>query len=98
MNKYKIKEVTHKEEVVIGTICDECKKEILNEQDFQDRFRKRMSHYFEVSTHHNDWGNDSVDSYQHYDVCSEECLFKFLKKYFDGADATLCCEIEEIRI
>jgi len=98
MNKYKIKEVTHKEKVVIGTICDECEKEILNEQDFQDRLRKRMSHYFEVSTHHNDWGNDSIDSYEDYDICSEKCLLEFLRKYFDGKDCSYCCDIKQVRI
>ncbi len=88
MRKYKEKE--------IGITCDMCKKEILNEKDYKRDFRTKMSHYYEVTTHHNDWGNE--DSYEYIDICSESCLFNFLKKYYDGTDGTLCCEIEEHRI
>lgn len=98
MRKYKKEEIKQLKEIENGIICDICKKTIREENDYKSEFRTKMSHFYEVSTHHNDWGNDSIESYQYYDICSEECLFKFLKKYFDGQDATLCCEIEEIRI
>ena len=44
-------------------ICDCCGKEIDD-----------MSHYWHVCTGHHDWGNDSVDSIEQYDLCSDECL------------------------
>lgn len=98
MRKYRIKEIKKKEETEIGIVCDICKKIITDEKDYESSYRTRMSHYYEVETHHNDWGNDSIDSYNDKDICSEECLFNFLKKYFNGEDATLCCNIEEVRI
>lgn len=30
--------------------------------------------YWELITGHHDWGNDSVDSIEHFDICSEVCL------------------------
>ena len=57
-----------------------------------------MSHYYEISTHHNDWGNDSIDSYESKDICNENCLFNFLKEYYNGSDGSLYCNIEEVRI
>ena len=98
MRKYKEKEIKRIEEIEIGITCDMCKKEILNEEDYKSEFRTKMSHYYKVTTHHHDWGNDSIDSYNYIDICSESCLFNFLKKYYDGKDGTLCCEIEERRI
>ena len=98
MRKYKRKEIKKYEEIENETICDICKKQILGEEDYKTSFRTKMSHFYEITTHHNDWGNDSVDSYEYFDACCEECLFKFLKEYFDGTDATLCCEIKEKRI
>lgn len=98
MRKYKKKEITKIEETEIGITCDMCKKEILNEEDYKSEFRTKMSHYYEITTHHNDWENDSIDSYEYRDICSENCLFNFLKDYYDGTDGTLCCEIEEHRI
>jgi hypothetical protein len=52
--------------------CDTCKKEIT----------KEMKLYFEVSTSHALWGNDSIDSIQDYDFCSYECLVKNMGQYF----------------
>ena len=97
MRKHETKEIKKVEEVENGIICDICKKEIKGEKDYKRRYLK-MEHFYEVTTHHHDWGNDSIDSYENRDICGEECLFKFLKEYFDGTDATLCCEIEEVRI
>lgn len=30
--------------------------------------------FWEVTTGHNDWGNDSPESIEHYEVCSPTCL------------------------
>jgi hypothetical protein len=98
MREYKEKEIKQIEEVENGIICDICKKKIKEEEDYKSRYRTKMSHFYEVTTHHNDWGNDSVDSYRDYDFCNEDCLFEFLKKYFDGKDGTLQCDIVEVKI
>lgn len=53
--------------------CDKCNKKISSNKRF-----------YKVTTSHNSWGNDSVDSIREYDIC-EKCISKFLKEYFDNA-------------
>lgn len=50
--------------------CDSCNKKIVDKEK-----------YFEVTTGHNDWGNDSRDSIKHLDIC-EKCLDKYVGDYF----------------
>lgn len=50
--------------------CDSCNKKIVDKEK-----------YFEVTTGHNDWGNDSCDSIRHLDIC-EKCLNKYVGDYF----------------
>ena len=98
MREYKKEEIKQVKKIENGVICDVCNKKIREEEDYKSAYRTKMSHFYEVTTHHNDWGNDSIDSYEYKDICSEECLITFLKKYFNGEDATLCCDIEEVKI
>ena len=37
--------------------------------------------YWIIHEHHDDWGNDSVDSYETYDVCSSFCVRKKFEEY-----------------
>ena len=37
--------------------------------------------YLIANIHHNDWGNDSIDSYEDYDLCSETCVSVMFQKY-----------------
>ena len=37
--------------------------------------------FWEVMTGHNDWGNDSGDSIEHYEVCSTTCLQRLFDIY-----------------
>ncbi len=97
MKEYKDKKITEINRVEVGIKCDNCKKIIKNENDYK-RTYLQQKHYYEVTTHHHGWGNDSIESYEYYDFCNEKCLFEFLKKYYNGSEGTLCCEIEEIRI
>lgn len=41
------------------------------------------SEYFKVHTWHNDWGNDSVDSHEYFDLC-KDCIKEFVVNYIDG--------------
>lgn len=47
--------------------CDKCKKKITDG-------------YYEVTTGHNDWGNDSCDSIRDYDICPN-CIEEFTTDY-----------------
>ena len=65
------------ESVITGRKCDICGKDILPINIYSvDQYN-----YFLITTHHHDWGNDSVDSYEYYDVCSPECVMAFANKY-----------------
>lgn len=65
--------------------CDKCHKKILPRQEF-----------VYVKTHHNDWGNDSVDSFEYYDLC-HECAKEFVNDYVSKLSGTECIEIENSR-
>ena len=58
-------------EVIDNVLCDACKREIQNDIDF------------EFSAHHYDWDNDSIDSYEYYDVCSFKCFLKKLQEIYE---------------
>lgn len=62
--------------------CDFCKKEITKE-------------HWRIHTYHNDWGNDSCDSYEDFDACSPDCLQKAFDKYIEeSSDGLNTCHIE----
>ena len=61
---------------VTGVECDMCNEIIPVKAKLFDR----PDHYFEVMTGHNDWGNDSVDSYETHDICPK-CVAKFIEDY-----------------
>lgn len=66
------KEVTEVKEVTVGHKCDNCGK-VVNKVNFPDEW-----HSF--SSQHREWGNDSCDSFEYYEVCSPECYIdKFTK-------------------
>lgn len=54
--------------------CDSCGEKI-----------KERERFWKVMTGHNSWGNDSVDSIEHNDIC-DKCIGDFSKDYFTGAD------------
>lgn len=68
--------MTHEvtEKVLVGKTmyCDVCKKEI-----------EKGNGYWEVVTGHHDWGNDSCESIEDFDVCSDVCLMMKLGEYID---------------
>lgn len=72
------KKVTKLENVTIGHKCDNCGK-VINTERFPDEW-----HHF--SSHHNEWGNDSCDSYEYYDVCSAKC---YVEKFTDVVENEL---------
>lgn len=61
---------------VVGRSCDKCKREI-----------KDKEIYYEIYTHHHDWGNDSIDSYENFDLCND-CYLSFIGEYFKEAIGT----------
>lgn len=83
-------------EVVVKKTCDVCLKEI---PPTSNVFPRKNIPYFNITTHHSDWGNDSIDSYENYHACCPECAMKFVSEYlercFDGNN-TEAIEIEHV--
>ena len=75
-----VKEIKETKEVIQETVvdeelyCDFCGKLIGKRSD------KKYSYYYELFTGHHEWGNDSVDSFEHQDCC-EECITDQFVKY-----------------
>jgi hypothetical protein len=61
------KKVTKTIYETIGYKCDVCSKSMVEP-------------FYQFEHHHSDWGNDSVDSYEYFHICSIECYFKRLQK------------------
>ena len=74
--QYEVITHTVTEKVCIGetTYCDICGKEIDTNKG-----------YWEVTTGHHDWGNDSIDSIEHFDVCSEDCIMRKFSEYLEDS-------------
>ena len=92
------KKILVKRDCIVGKKCDICGKEI-PPTAFPHRYGEQVYDYYEVTTHHHDWGNDSVDSYEHFDACSPDCAYKLWEKYIRdsaGARNTMCIEVEHI--
>ena len=49
--------------------------------------------YYNVTTAHNDWGNDGCDSIEHYDICPN-CINKFVADYLGNENASPSAYIE----
>ena len=73
---------------VSGVKCDICGKIIP-----ASKLRATDSTYYRVTTGHNEWDNDSVDSIEHQDVCSD-CIIPFIYSYLKYKHQTLYCDIE----
>ena len=52
--------------------------------------------YYEVTTGHHDWGNDSCDSVRCYDICPD-CIQEFTENYLKNNIGTEYIEIERQR-
>lgn len=74
--KYEVKEhkVIEKTLVSERRYCDICRKEITGP-------------YWNATTGHNDWGNDSPESVESFDVCSVKCLGKVFDDYCKLSDS-----------
>ena len=87
--KYETKTHTITENVIVEEwhVCDVCRKKI------------ETNSYWELTTHHNDCGNDSNESYEYFDVCSKECLRKKFEEYIEQSDNdynTMFFEVERV--
>lgn len=59
--------------VAVGWVCDVC----YSQASDSDQYRQE---WISVDSGHQGWGSDSVDSYDHHDVCSVECFVELLRE------------------
>lgn len=81
--------------------CNRCKKLIYKRSCIESEElpkNKLWTHYWEVTIGHNDWGNDSCDSIEHFDICSPDCLNKELQLYIQRSDGNNHHNTEYIEI
>lgn len=84
------KEIVYKfKRRISGIKCDICDK-VIPASRWNNQ---KESKYFEVCTHHNQWGNDSIDSFNDYDICPD-CIDKFVTDYIAKAGDTYNIEVE----
>jgi hypothetical protein len=69
MKVYAEKEVTEMKKIWSNTLCDICGEVV------------KIGYGYDVTTGHHDWGNDSVDSVETFDICSDGCLQKKFEEY-----------------
>lgn len=89
--KYKTAMVKQKTEHIITCKCDRCGKVIFKHYGKEFELLKRNVRkttervsYYHVTAGHHDWGNDSVDSITHMDICPS-CLVNEYSDYVDRA-------------
>ena len=83
--EYETKTHTVTEKVLVKETryCDVCGKEIENKKS-----------YWQITTHE-DWGNDSIDSYEYFDACSENCMRNKFEEYLKNSDDGSCFDVEK---
>lgn len=74
--------VVRTKRIIEGVECDVCKRLIV-----PTKYAENSSQYFEIITGHNDWGNDSCDSREYFDVCPN-CIGDFVAKYARESSGT----------
>lgn len=77
------------EEVTYEFVCDSCGKTA--RVDPPRRSVDTPAGWHSFSSSHSDWGNDSIDSFESYDVCSWGCYLRIVRRevedYHVGAGA-----------
>ena len=90
MKKRVKEEKVIKSEKVKEVICDQCSAIICNE----DTLKNQLIVFYSVHTYHNDWGNDSIDSSEFLDLCSQKCLLDNAGAYYAEANGSESYDIE----
>lgn len=66
------------QEITTGVRCDACGKTAQ-----MDKFGNPPAIWHHFMSGHSDWGNDSVESVEWWDVCSFACYLTIARKVFD---------------
>ena len=74
------------EDVPVSGKCDICGKALLpvDKSKIPPTCDFDVYDYYRITTHHHDWGNDSIESYSYTDCCCLDCALKFINRYWEG--------------
>jgi hypothetical protein len=86
----KEKTITETKFVVVGHECDVCGK-IHEGNNIPNEW-----HLF--NHHHNEWGNDSIESYEYHEVCSPKCYWEKFKECVNLLNGKSDAKIDEFEI
>lgn len=77
-------------DIVIACKCDCCGKVVAGDSYPTD--------WHSFSSHHSDWGNDNVDSYEYWLVCSPDCYIKIISGLLNSNKDRDSFELDEMSI
>ncbi len=90
MYKEEIKEVTEQRRVVVAVVCDNCGKEHLASV--------QPNEWHSFYGQHQQWDNDSADSFKYYMVCSAKCYAEKLSESVKEFQEYETSEIDGMKI
>ena len=101
MKHYNHMKVEVSKDVLDSMTCDVCGKRFMENHSTTRFFcgsnRNEEIFYYNVISGHHEWGHDSVDSIEHHEVCSTECLRNFEEKYWEDTYDSAYLEINKER-
>lgn len=99
--EYKTATVEQKVPYIERIICDRCKR-VINKSfgiDFINETDKHhpvdMTSWYRVTNGHNDWGNDSCESVENFDICLK-CITDVYDEYVERSHSIFNTEYIEI--
>lgn len=101
MNKEIKKTVTYTDEITLYSkrVCDKCGKVLeyrYNHKELVNISKEHMKvEYYEVTTGHHDWGNDSIDSVEYHDYCPT-CVLQAIDEYYETTNGEINTNYIEI--
>jgi hypothetical protein len=69
-------------EVIYAYKCDHCTKVEEGERT-QSGEGDQPDGWHSFRSHHDDWGNDSIETFNNHDVCSWACYLAIVRKVFE---------------
>lgn len=90
MEVNEIKQVTETKSVTVARKCDVCGN------IHKGKYTPNEWHTF--SHNHNEWGNDSCDSYEYHEVCSPECYLTKFKECIEDLKGRKSAKIDDFEI
>ena len=74
-----VEEVYKKKRKIVGIRCDKCDV-VIPVYDYREPDK---SMYYRVMTGHHDWGSESCESIEHFDICPK-CINEFATGYLNN--------------